>query len=246
MLQDSLCSKLIQSGCSALLQCWPDGMDILSILSHTQLVNGYHLLPSSKGFLQPSWAKSWGHGDGVSLDVLESAQLLKKKCKNWNNQSNHGSENGAVVHFSMSRFVNFSASRSKRCPMSVVELRRVYLKIGYPKIWGSIIICPYVSQQIAVNGGTVSRMGLLEFSSGHQALLLHGGLMQVKEHEVTINRVESQKVLESRPKGGGTKVSWRDVYWENMWRDLLSVIYWPELNYHSMLLTRKHQRIMIS
>ena len=88
-----------------------------------------------------------------------------------------------------------------------------------------IIICPYVSQQIAVNGGTVSRMGLLEFSSGHQALLLHGGLMQVKEHEVTTNRVESQKVLESRPKGGGTKVSWRDVYWENMWRDLLSVIY---------------------
>ena len=169
---------------------------------------------------------------------LKARNSWKKNVKNWNNQSNHGSENGAVVHFSMSRFVNFSASRSKRCPMSVVKLRRVYLKIGYPKIWGLIIICPYVSQQIAVNGGTISRMGLLEFSSGHQALLLHGGLMQVKEHEVTTNRVESQKVLESRPKGGGTKVSWRDVYWENMWRDLLSVIYWPELNYHSMLLTR--------
>ena len=39
-------------------------------------------------------------------------------------------------------------------------------------------------------------------------------------------------------KGKGTKASWarRDV-WENMWRDLLSDIFWTEQNYHSMLLT---------
>jgi hypothetical protein len=38
----------------------------------------------------------------------------------------------------------------------------------------------------------------------------------------------------------GMKASWvrRDVYWENMCRDLLSVSFWIEINYHLMLLTR--------
>ena len=137
---------------------------------------------------------------------------------NKKNQSSYGSENKAAVLLLMSRFVNFSVSRSKLCPMRAVELKNMGLS------GNRIPQDTRVDHHFPTNGHQWEYLGWV--SLNFPVVTKRSCCTVAWRKWRNMKSSETKKPLEAT--GKGTKTSWarRDVCWENMRHDLFNSNDW--------------------